>query len=301
MMPLSTLAPFWTDDVTAPSFSTADPPARTGIFDSALQRRGQERFSGTLRIEGGQAGAVTMRDGLVVAAGTPAAPGPESLLLRSGRISEADWTDAFAAAAPHGRMAAELVDRGLLGAAGLQVLTQVAVVDAVFAMALCGVRTCTAEPYGEDDLAPLLPADPGLDAHRLVRETARRLAAASQWREFGLEINRRPHPAVPEPVPPDDGAPRGDVLSKVNGRRTVRDIAFSLGRGLYSVMHDLATLTQDGLITFEPQLPAEPATPEPTPEGESDDLPRRRRGASEINTVLPWPPPVPDLPPPTGT
>ncbi|MFI0351285.1 hypothetical protein [Actinomadura sp. 9N407] len=267
--------------MTAPFF----PAGRAGILDSALHRRGQERFSGTLRIEGAQDGTVTLRDGLVIAAATPASPGPESLLLRSGRISEADWTEAFAAAAPHGRMPAELVERGLLGTAGLQVLTQVAVMDALFAMALFGVRTCTAQPDGDGDIGPLLPAEPGLEAERVVRETTRRLAAATRWRESGVEITARPLPAPPA-VDQDTGTPRGDVLTKVNGRRTARDIAFALGRGLYSVMNDLATLAEDGLVRFGDQEPGQGMALVPEPP--SHTLPRRLRGASGIDDVLPW-------------
>ncbi|KAB2343684.1 hypothetical protein [Actinomadura rudentiformis] len=232
----------------------ADPsasPEPAGILSSALKRRAQDRFSGTLRIDGGQDGTVTMAEGLVIAAATPASPGPESLLLRSGRISDDEWTEAFAAAAPTGRMPAELVDRQLVGPAGLQVLTQVAVMDAVFAMALCGVQTCTALPAGDDDLAPLLPAEPGIEVDRLLRETTRRLITAAEWRPLGLGFHSRPQPAHERADPPVNES-RADVLAKVNGRRTVRDIAFVLGRGIFSVMNDLAVLAQDGHLTFNP-------------------------------------------------
>ncbi|MEU5884342.1 hypothetical protein [Spirillospora sp. NPDC047279] len=233
--------------------STADgsfeqaPPEPAGILASALVRRALERFSGTLRVEGGQDGTVTMRDGLIIAASTPASPGPESLLLRSGRISDDQWTEAFATAAPAGRLPAELVDRELLGSAGLQVITQVAVMDAVFAMALCGVQTCTARPAGEDDLAPLLPSEPGIDVDRLLRETRRRLATAAEWRSLGLTFHTRPQPVHDVEDPPVNEA-RAEVLARVNGRRTVRDIAFVLGRGIFSVMNDLAVLAQGGLV-----------------------------------------------------
>lgn len=237
-------------------------PEPAGILNSALKRRAQDRFSGTLRIDGGQDGTVTMSDGLVIAAATPASPGPESLLLRSGRISDDEWTEAFAAAAPAGRMPAELVDRELLGSAGLQVLTQVAVMDAVFAMALSGIQTCTAMPAGEDDLAPLLPSDPGIEVDRLLRETNRRLITAVEWRPLGLQIHSRPqraHGLVDPPV----NASRADVLAKVNGRRTVRDIAFVLGRGIFSVMNDLAVLAQDGHLTFNPSGAESKPKPDP--------------------------------------
>ncbi|MFD0686255.1 hypothetical protein [Actinomadura fibrosa] len=243
--------------------ATPAPSDRAGILLSAVVRWGRQRFSGTLRLDGTPGGTVTMRDGLVVAAATPVAPGPEPLLLRSGRISEADWSAAFTAGAPDGRLAAELVERGLLGTAGLEVVTQTAVFDAVFAMALCGVRTCTAEPTGTP---PPLPAEPGVDAERLVRETTRRLATTETWQSFGLTVHGRaralPAGASATPV----GAARRAVLDRANGRRTPRDIAFALGRGLYSVMTDLATLVGDGLaIIDERPAPSTAATAARTP------------------------------------
>ncbi|SNR24225.1 hypothetical protein [Actinomadura mexicana] len=235
--------------------SQAQPPGErgrdhAGVLTSALTRRGRQRFTGTLRMDGSPGGAVSMRDGLVVAASTPAAPGPEPLLLRSGRISEADWSAAFTAGAPDGRLERELVVRGLLGDAGVQVITRAAVADALFAMALCGVRTCTADP---DDPAPLLASDPGLDTERAIREVRRRLDLAHSWTALGLSIRSRPRskqPAVSVPV----NAQRQELLARVNGRRTPRDIAFAIGRGLFPVMSDLATLIADGLAAIEPPL-----------------------------------------------
>ena len=234
---------------------------RSGILTTALTRRGKERFSGTLRLDGGQGGSVTMRDGQVLAASTPVAPGVESLLLRSGRISEAAWSEVYAAAAPYGRLSAELVERGLLGAATVEILTQTAVFDAIFAIALCGTNSCTAEPATPADLPPVLPADPGLDTGRVVRETARRLDVAALWRELGLTMNTRPH-RVPAEESPATAPSRGEILARVNGRWTTRDIAFSLARGLFSVMTDLAVLLGDGLIALDPapidRLPVDP-------------------------------------------
>ncbi|GAA4058494.1 DUF4388 domain-containing protein [Actinomadura miaoliensis] len=231
----------------------------SGILISALRRRGQERFSGTLRLDGNPGGTVTMRDGRIVAAATPAAPGPESLLLRSGRIAEPEWSRAFAAAAPAGRLPDELVERGLLGEVGVEVLARTAVVDALFAMALTGVRTCTVEPADAGTPGPLVPVEPGLDTDRLVREITRRLEVADGWRVLDLTVRSRPRVVRAEPEQIVDPA-RREVLGRVNGRRTPRDIAFTLGRGLFAVMSDLATLVQDGFVSL-----TEPPSPPPTP------------------------------------
>ncbi|MGI5328826.1 hypothetical protein [Actinomadura nitritigenes] len=231
-----------------PSGDLARDPA--GVLTSALIRRGRQRFTGTLEMDGSPGGSVSMRDGLVVAASTPGAPGPEPLLLRSGRIGDADWTEAFTAAAPDGRLERELIERGLLGDAGVQVITRAAVADALFAMALGGVHTCTAAPGPP---APLLEASPGLDTERAAREIRRRLDLARSWHQLGLSARSRPQSRRPT----DSAAVnphRGELLARVNGRRTARDIAFTLGRGLFPVMSDLAILITDGLITVEPPL-----------------------------------------------
>jgi hypothetical protein len=255
-----------------------------------------------------------MRDGAVIAASTPVAPGIEPLLLRSGRVSEADWSEVFTVAAPYGRVAAELVERGLLGTAAVEVVTQTAVFDAVFAIALGGVTSCSAEPATPDDLPPLLPAEPGLAADRIVRETMRRLEVVAGWQRFGLSIHSRPAPTGTGRNPVI--APgRTEILALVNGRMTARDIAFSLGRGLYSVLSDLAVLLKDGQIALDPpadgrppaqvgavrleelpidelpigDLPAGPppeALLEPESPGPADgpaELPRRRRGGRREN------------------
>jgi hypothetical protein len=226
-----------------------------------------------------------MRDGLVVAAATPAAPGPEALLLRSGRVTEADWSQAFAAAAPYGRLSAELVDRELLGAAGVEVVAQVALVDAIFAMALCGVHTCTAAPAGSDDLAPLLPVSPGMEIDRLIRETIRRLTTAVAWQDLGLTVRSRPHAIATDPA-------RREIVDRANGRRTARDISFALGRGLYSVMTDLATLIEDGLVQVAPPATGtrtlRTAPPTDGDPAKFQELPRRQRGAGGIDGALPW-------------
>jgi hypothetical protein len=303
------------DDVTEPVAPAASPWdhaatfPRSGILATALARRGKEGFSGTLRVDGGHGGDVTLRDGVVVAASTPVAPGIESLLLRSGRIAEADWTAVYREAAPYGRLAAELVERGLLGAATVEIITQTSVFDAIFAIALTGVSACTAERSTPDDLAPLLPVEPGLDVERVIRETTRRMEAAAEWRRFGLTINSRPYPldtATSQATAPS----RLEILAEVNGRWTTRDIAFSRGRGLYSVLTDLAILFKDGLVGIDPvdtyglpvdppqvgtarldevpiaelglgDLPAPPEhdLPELTPSepAEAPELPRRRR------------------------
>ncbi|ONH28775.1 hypothetical protein [Pseudofrankia asymbiotica] len=221
------------------------------VLLDVLSRLAEERFSGTLWTEGALVGGtVVLSSGLLVAADTPVAPGVEFLLLASGRISREDWGDALARAAPEGRLRAELVERGLIGDASVQVVTQTAAMDALFALALADVFACVPNPGVAD---PLIPLAPGMDVGRVVRETRRRLAVASGWR--GLGLHARAHPRTTAAAPPIDEG-RAEILAQVNGRRTVSDLAFLLGRGLFAVMFDMALLHRDGQIAFDQPQPA---------------------------------------------
>ncbi|OHV32640.1 MULTISPECIES: hypothetical protein [Pseudofrankia] len=255
------------------------------LFLTTLSRLGDEEFTGTLRAEGIRVGGTIVLDsGLVIAAETAAAPGLEPLLLRSGRISGEDWTETFAQAAPEGRLRAALVERGLLGSASVQVLTQTAAMDAVFALALAEVHTCLPDPAGPS-MPPLVPIVPGMDVGRVVRETRRRLDVAAGWRELGLDPWVRPHPTASDP-PIDEG--RAEILTRVNGRRTCRDIAFLLGRGLYAVMSDLGLLLQDGQIALRPPGPAAVASPPgPARPGRVPPPTAARRSTAEDRPGLP--------------
>ncbi|ROO88664.1 hypothetical protein EDD29_6338 [Actinocorallia herbida] len=257
-----------------------------GVLLAGIDRRAKEGFTGVLRADGPVSGIVVLREGKVVAAATPEAPGPEPLLLRSGRVAEADWTAAFAEGAPHGRLAEALVAHGALGALGVEVVAATALADAVFALALRGVQTCVAAPLDAAETGPLLFLDPGLAADDVVREAQRRLAMAAEWQERGLTSTAVPASAAA-------GSATDPLLAAVNGRRNVRGLAFALGRGLFATMRSLADLMDAGAVTVSAEpgqagpptsqdAPHEPAPPE--------GLPKRLRGASDVIRVLPFRP-----------
>ncbi|WP_261574646.1 hypothetical protein [Frankia gtarii] len=247
-------------------------PAGVEILLAALRRQARERLSGVVVVMGEVSGKVVLQEGLIAAVTTSAAPGPESLLLRSGRISDEEWTAVFAAAAPSGQLATALVERQLLGCAGVQVVTRTAAMDALFALASTQIASVAAEPAGPGFLPPVLPVEPGIEVERAVRETTRRLARASRWRaELGLELQVRPRLASPPPRAAT-GPAQADLLARVNGRRTCRDIAFVVGRGLFPVMTDLASLTGDGWIVLPPPQGQSPTVPE-SGDGDASELP----------------------------
>jgi len=202
-------------------------------------------MSGTLRVTGDPGGAIHLTDGRVAAIETPGAPGPEVLLLRSHRVTEAGWDDAFAAAATSGgRMRAELVRRAMVGSGELEGLLRTALADAMFVLASGTVEEYRAEP-GPVECA--LPLEPGAEPDGLLAEASRRirvLAALPGRNDRGrLRV-------VAMPVPPGVrlGEGQDEILALADGRRSPRDLAFALGRGVYATMLLLVRMQQAGLL-----------------------------------------------------
>ncbi|GAB2864724.1 hypothetical protein GCM10022221_76140 [Actinocorallia aurea] len=256
-------------------------PRPAGVLLAGLDRRAGEGFTGVLRADGPVSGSVILREGRVVAASTPAAPGPEPLLLRSGRVREAQWSAAFAEGAPDGRLAEALL--GVLGPLGVEVLATTALADAIFALALCGVQKLAAEPLDVTETGPLVLLDPGLAAPELIRETERRLAVAAEWDAQGLAFA-----TVPLRTP--DAVAHDPLLEAVNGRRSVRDLAFTVGRGLFATMRALADLRDAGAVTLPPAAASPHGPPAPAEPAIPGELPKRMRGASDVIRVLPFRP-----------
>ena len=220
-------------------------PARN--LPALLQGLHDEGFSGTVRVSGSPGGTIHLRDGLIGAVETPGAPTATSVLLTPGRIDDEAWLAACAAERDMDRLGGYLVAAGLIGAAELEIICTAAVFDAAFAMALGPPGNWTL-----GDREPTLLAPPGVEPRRLTEETTRRMALLSgPWGAPGELARVRPSP-VPDPGPRRWLPHRHQsVLSTVNGRRTARDIAFSLGRGLYAVMLDLIRLEALDLVRWE--------------------------------------------------
>ncbi len=283
--------------------SSRDVPVllRDGLLYCAAQG-----VSGLLRVTGEPGGTIYLSSGNVTAIDTPGAPGPEVILLRSGRIAEPAWTAAFAAGAAAGRMNAELVRRGLVGTGELEALLRVALADAMFALAAGRVNGCdiAERAPGPEYLLPLIPA---ASAGWLISEAARRVqvlttlpTAISHDRDRLTLARGVRRPAVPS------GTGYDAIIDLANGRRTARDMAFVLGRGVYAVTLQLAQMHAAGLLVVASRralgsagpgaagAPAATGAPAAADAGGADagqasPLPRRRRAARCCRTVASHP------------
>ncbi|MEX0172135.1 MarR family transcriptional regulator [Streptomyces sp. LMG1-1-1.1] len=213
------------------------------LLHLALAQCRAARSTIVLRVHGRPGGVFHLRHGRVIAVETPGAPGVEALLLRSGRVSAADW----GTLTPTGRFmpGAELVARGSLGAKELQVVTVMALRDAVFAVVAGDTAECVAVPRS----VPMAPAPGGEDPLELLDEAARKVAGLATLPQAVLPDRER--------VIAGHGAAglaeglvrhRREILFHANGRRTARDIAFVVGRGVYHVTVEISRMLGDGLL-----------------------------------------------------
>jgi hypothetical protein len=234
-------------------------------------------------------GSFHFRKGLVIAVDSPGAPGAEALLLRSGRVSEEDWTAAVREGVETRSHRAELAARGNIGSTELQVVAMMAAQDGAFAVAAGDVEEHVVDDVLSTDV--LLPVVRGVDAEELLRETTRRLAALA-----ALPCAVSPHRERVVPAPGVDlstrllTAERREILTHATGRRSARDIAYAVGRSVYPVTVEVSRLLGEELLVLAATTPVSRASltslrprhpsaavPDAVPE---PDLPRREPGPS---------------------
>ncbi|MFC3575885.1 MarR family transcriptional regulator [Streptomyces yaanensis] len=265
------------------------------LLSQAVTRYAREKGDGGLRVSGRPGGVVHLRDGLVVAVASPGAPGPGTLLMRSGRSGA--------------------------GVAGMRVVRVMAMQDAAFAIVAGHVDGC--EPL-DDPVDPPDALAVGEVPARLLHQVARKLAALDVLSHPVRPDRERPLPAIEVDLT-QLGEVQRDLLIHADGRRTARDIAFRTGRAVYTVTVEMARLLGAGYLEcvesvappvripvrmppegLRPRTPpaAEPAVaraagagapatsspppppPPPPPPGPGPALPRRRPGASGITETL---------------
>lgn len=159
------------------------------LLARALAACGREEFTGGLRVSGSPGGTFHLRGGLVVAVESPGAPGPEALLLRSGRIGGEQWADLVRESGGSRWPLDGLIAHGYAGAAQLRIVCVLALHDAAFAVVAGDVDDCELAP-DERPFAPVMLGEPSV---RLFQDAVRKFAAIT---------------ALPYPVRPDRERPR---------------------------------------------------------------------------------------------
>lgn len=253
--------------------------AAADALREALSACAAAGLSGLLRVAGDPGGTIHFAGGRVAAIETPGAPSPEVLLLRSHRVTESGWDAAFASAASAGGpMSTELVVREMIGAGELEALLRTALADAMFVLASGSVTGCQAEPGLADYVLPLYPA---LEPDGLLAEAARRIRVLAALPGPARTDRVVAAPAV---VPPGVrlGEGQDEILALADGRRTSRDVAFALGRGVYATIVQLARMHRAGLLVTAtertaPRPAGEDAARAAAGDAQAGTLPRRQR------------------------
>lgn len=280
----------------------ADHPA-PGLLGRALARCGRDGRSGVLRVVGSPGGVFHLTRGDVVAVESPGAPGVGTLLLRSGRVGEDEWLAAHDANGDGRWPGSALVEQGCLGVAEHEVLCLVAAQDAAFAVIAGRMDDCVFLGDGPDGPPPF--AGRAIAPELLLGEARRRLEALASL-PARISPERERVVALPRDADAEDALSGGRraILLCANGRRSARDIAFTLGRGVYSVTVEVSRMLSEGLVeiaapepvTAAPPVtaptvgvaPAAPAAPEPLPLGPRSGPPEQPSQPSQ--------PSQPDLP-----
>ena len=247
--------------------SGASGPPRS--LRQALRDCAADGLSGVLEVTGEPGGTIYFSGGGVVAIETPGAPGPEVILLRSGRIPEPGWAAAFAAAAARGGAGAGAGERS--GPNWSRAISS----------ARGNWRRCCGSPW------PTRCSCFPVARSRRARLNRGRWTASWRWSrqaEVGwllaeasrrmrvlallpglVEHDRDRMAAAPGAVPPGVilGHGQDEILALANGRRTPRDMAFALGRGVYATTLQLVHMYGAGLLVTASHRAVTPAGPAP--------------------------------------
>ncbi|MGI5503996.1 hypothetical protein [Lentzea sp. CA-135723] len=199
-----------------------------------------------MRVAGNAGGLFHLHDGAVVGVDSPGSPGIETLLRRSGQIKENDWIAALVSSVKMRSLHAALVGRGVIGSAEIQRCAAGAIRDGTFAVVVGEIERCFLDETAD---LPLLPARNGIAVDLLLSETAGLLKgltgrAVSPYRDRLVATDKK---AATEE--------QWEIMALATGRRTARDLAFSLGRGLHPVTVEVSRMLGTGLLEI-----AAPAT-----------------------------------------
>ncbi len=232
------------------------PLKELGIHD-VFQLLDLSRKTGTLRVVSDlrqNAGTVFFEDGVVVGAEIRSNPHPLGrLLVRAGRVTEQDLQRARAlqAAGDRRRLGEILLAQGLVTQRDLGRYVRQQIEEVVFELVGWSEGYFAFEDGKQGDWPT--EADTRIATGLLLMEAARR---TDEWSRIEKQITHlglvpRLAPIVDTAVPLDLLPAEWEVLSVVDGERTVRELATLLGRPEFEVARTLFGLTTAGIILLD--------------------------------------------------
>ena len=204
----------------------------------------QQRASGALRVRGDPGGIIYLSRGCLAFAESAVVPDLGSRLVNSRRLLPDQWRRAELDSEPDACPGDLLVRRGLLDAAEWEVVLRSAALDALLVLA---VQLAAGPSAAGTSFTP----GPGRGAGLPLG-----LAAGSAWAYAKKEAGRLAgHAVVPQARPRLCGPGRAvvgnaaaAVLAQMDGRTTIRELAWRNGLALYAVMDWIAGLAGDGVL-----------------------------------------------------
>ena len=198
-----------------------------------------------MRVGGDPGGTVYLSGGCLAFAESPVVPDLGSRLVNSRRLGIEQWQRAQRDSRASGCAGDMLLRRGLLDAAEWQALLRSATLDALLALALQLARAPGGTSFvpGQEHRAGSVRMDAGW-AWDHARQEAGRLAG------YGVGPGTRLRLRGPARSPLVFGPEATAVLGQMDGRATLRDLAWRNGLALYGVLDWAVRLIQDGVCVI---------------------------------------------------
>jgi len=226
--------------------SSAGPHA-TGEIARQLAALAASGASGAVRITGHPGGVIHLAHGHLAFAESRIVPDIGSRLVNSGQLPARHWSDLLEASEPAGCESCLLLRRGLITAAEMKELLRSVTLDALLAVA---VQAAGGPPAG----LSFVPQRPHCAGSVLCLDTGSAWAYAVRAgkRLAGHEIRYQARPRLCHPGWPWPAASPGElaVVGQIDGRVTVRDLAWRNGLALHDTVEWVARLTELGLCTI---------------------------------------------------
>ncbi len=228
------------------------------LISDELDRLAHQRASGALVISGAQAATVFLSGGYLTYAESPGVPDLRSRLVSSQRLSSARWGQVRESARAYGSIGGFLVGSGIITDSELRDLLWSITVDALIALAL-------PSPTG-----PLTAAAPSIAEVRFWPRTSHLIGLylnvdlASAWEAARRKAELLAQgqalagtcPLLTEPRRPWAVVTREQwtLAWQIDGRATVKDLAWRNGFALCDTMEWVEDLIRAGLCAIGPDV-----------------------------------------------